>query len=285
MTGEPPTADRTGPTGTSPRVRVRYDHGLAVYHRAGLEADAATVVFVHGAMDRAASFIRAVRRRPNLEVIRYDRRGYGRSTDIGVCASMDESVDDLLTVAGGRPAVLIGHSLGGAIALAAAARAPHLVRAVGTFEAPLWARDESPAAGPARSAKPDLADSAGAGERFMRRMIGDDAWSALPESTRATRRAEGPALVADLAAMAVAGARIRTTPVAVPLVVGYGTTTSDRHRSSAQLLARATEGSELVTILGAGHDAHRTHPDDFARFVDRTVERAVERAIRARLAP
>lgn len=269
------------PTGTGtadpapPRVRARYDGGLAVYHRAATIDHATTVVYVHGAMDRAASFIRAVRRRPLLDVIRYDRRGYGRSVGIGFCASIDEQVDDLLTVLDGRAAVVVGHSLGGVIALAAATRSPELVRAVAAFEAPLWTSDES-----STDAERDRADAEAradpeqAAERFMRRMIGDDAWWALPESTRATRRAEGPALVSDLEAVRSTGTSLLAAPVTVPVVAGYGTASSQRHQASARLLAEQTPGSVLVAIDGAGHDAHRTHPDDFAGFVDLAVDAA-----------
>lgn len=259
-----------------PRVRARYDGGLAVYHREAATEPAATVVYVHGAMDRAASFIRAVRRRPSLDVIRYDRRGYGRSVGIGFCATIDEQVDDLLTVLDGRAAVVVGHSLGGVIALAAATRSPELVRAVAAFEAPLRTSDESSTdAERDRSDAEARADPEEAAERFMRRMIGDDAWSALPESTRATRRAEGPALVSDLAAVRSTGASLLEVPVTVPVVAGYGTASSARHQASARVLAEQTPGSVLVAIEGAGHDAHRTHPDDFARFVDLAVDAAV----------
>ena len=41
-------------------------------------------------------------------------------------------------------------------------------------------------------------DPAAAAERFMRRLIGEARWDALPERTRATRRAEGVALVGEL---------------------------------------------------------------------------------------
>ena len=87
------------------RVRAQHAEGLATYHRPGSLEGAPTVVYVHGPMDRAASFIRTIRRRPELDVIRYDRRGYGRSVGIGHCTTMDEHVDDLLVVTGGRPAV------------------------------------------------------------------------------------------------------------------------------------------------------------------------------------
>lgn len=260
------------PMASPPRVRASYATGLATYHRAGEAPGAPRVVFVHGAMDRAASFIRAVRRQPAIDAVRYDRRGYGRSRDIGFAATLDDHVDDLLAVLDATPSIVIGHSLGGVIAIAAAQRAPELVRAVGAFEAPLWTNDATSTEAERERADADArADPELAAERFMRRMIGDDAWAALPESTRATRRAEGPALVSDLAAVRATGPHLLDAPLEAPVVAGCGTASSSRHRESARLLHDRVPGSELVVIDGAGHDAHRTHPEAFAGFVDRAV--------------
>jgi pimeloyl-ACP methyl ester carboxylesterase len=260
------------PSATPSRVRPAYDSGLAVYRRVADRDGAPLVVYVHGAMDRAASFIRAVRRQPAVDAVRYDRRGYGRSTGVGVAATLDDQVDDLLAVLDGVPAVVIGHSLGGVIALAAAQREPDLVRSVGAFEAPLWTHEHADADEQRDRADSEArADPATAAERFMRRMIGDEAWAALPESTRSTRRAEGLALVNDLAAVRATGATLLDLPIVAPVVAGYGTASSARHRGSARLLHERTPGSEVVVVDGAGHDAHRTHPEAFAAFVDRAV--------------
>src|SRR5215210_7308903 len=98
------------------------------------------VVLVHGSMDRSAGFIRTERQLAGRNVARYDRRGYGRSIDAGVATTLDDHVADLFTVIDGRPSVVIGHSLGGIVALVAAQREPELVRAVGAFESPRpWA--------------------------------------------------------------------------------------------------------------------------------------------------
>lgn len=264
---------RTDPSAS--RVRASYDTGLATYHRPADRPDAPRVVYVHGAMDRAASFIRAVRRQPALDAVRYDRRGYGRSTGIGFAASLDDHVDDLLAVVGDEPSIVIGHSLGGVIAIVAAQRHPDVVRAVGAFEAPLWTPDASSTEAERERADAEMrADPELAAERFMRRMIGDEAWEALPPSTRATRRAEGPALVSDLAAVRATGMHVLDTPLVVPVVAGCGTASSERHRASARLLHDRVPGSELVVIDGAGHDAHRTHPEPFAGFVDVAVDLA-----------
>ena len=47
----------------------------------------------------------------------------------------------------------------------------------------------------------DPDDDAAAAERFFRRMVGDAAWDRLPDEGRAERRADGPALAAELRAI------------------------------------------------------------------------------------
>ena len=101
---------------------------------------------------------------------------------------------------------MFGHSYGGNVALALAERHPELVRAVAVYEVPLSWLPWWPGA-PAGAARRTRGTPEDAAEQFMRRMIGDDQWEALPESTRAARRAEGVAFVeeiTDLGAAAVA---------------------------------------------------------------------------------
>ena len=80
-------------------------------------------------------------------MLRYDRRGYGRSTPHDGPFGIDEQVADLVALLDGRPAVVFGHSYGGNVALALADRHPELVRAVGVYETPLpwldwWPSDD-----------------------------------------------------------------------------------------------------------------------------------------------
>ncbi len=244
--------------------------GLAVYE--SVKPSAPRVVLVHGSMDRAAAFRKAGRLLRDLDVVLYDRRGYARSLDGGVASTIDQVVTDLLTVVAERPSAVVGHSLGGLIALAAAQSRPDVITAVGAFEAPLgwrpwWPRTS--AGGAARDAAAVEGPEAAA-ERFMRRLVGDQRWENLPAGTQRQRRAEGPALLGDLAAMRDGGAPFDAATIAVPVVIGYGTATGDRHRRAALELADEIPGAELVTIDGAGHNAHDSHPAEFAAFV-RTV--------------
>lgn len=248
--------------------------GLAVYRGRGA-GDSTPVVIVHGSMDRAAAFRKAVRHARELDITLYDRRGYGRSMHAGTAEGMDALVADLLAVIGDRQVAVVGHSLGGVIALVAAQRAPDRIRAVGAFEPPMAWRPWWPTASSrdwARAADGE-GGSAAAAEAFMRRIVGDVRWERLPESTRAQRRAEGDALLADLASMR-GEQPFRVEQITVPVVVGFGAETSDRHRRAAEELAAEAQAAALVAVPGAAHNAHDTHPEAFADFVRAVVAQA-----------
>lgn len=246
--------------------------GLHVAER-GAGSPGPLLVLVHGSLDRCAAFARVVAAQPlaGLHTVRYDRRGYGRSVDVGPPAGLAEHVDDLLAVVDGRPAVVVGHSFGGLVALVASVRSPEVVRAVAAFEppqpwAPWWPGSTAGAAAAA-------AGPAAAAEAFMRRMVGDARWEALPERTRASRRREGTALAAELRSVRTAPTPpLDPTAVRVPLVVGRGSRSSGHLRRSAGELAAAVPGAVLVEVEGADHGAHLTHPEAFAAWARRAVD-------------
>ena len=229
------------------------------------------IVLVHGTMDRATSFAKVVRALGEFECVAYDRRGYGRSGRPAP-PSVDAHVDDLLEVLAERPAVVGGHSLGGDVALAAAGRRPDLVQAVAAWEAPLpWLPWWPANSAGVRATSTGLA-AADAAEVFMRGVVGDEVWDGLPEATKESRRAEGDAMLVDVGA-ARAGPLFDAAQVAVPVVAGCGGASKPYHRAAAEWLAAHVEGAELYQIPGATHGAHKSHPDEFARFIRRAVER------------
>ena len=104
-------------------------------------------------------------------------------------------------------------------------------------------------------------------------MVGDSAWERLPEATREERRADGPALAGELAAIRTDVAPFDVTRLTVPAVIGRGSESLAHHRASADWLMEHTPDAELIEIEGAAHGAHLTHPDAFAQFVRTAVAR------------
>ncbi len=245
-------------------------------------SDAPRVVLVHGSLDRSASFARVVRRLPDMHTVVYDRRGYHRSrAALPLHAGFDGHVDDLISIIDSQPAVVVGHSYGGDVALAAALRPESggSVLAVAAYEPPMpWLaqyRTDPSRQGSPVEADPGDPDAAGAAaERFFRRMVGDAAWERLPEPAKAARKADGPALAAELRAIRLAGAPFDVRALKVPATFGRGEHSARRHRESVAWLVEHTPGAELVEIAGASHGAHLTHPDAFAAMVRSVVSRA-----------
>jgi pimeloyl-ACP methyl ester carboxylesterase len=231
--------------------------------------DAPMVVLVHGSLDRASSFSKVVRRLGDLHTVVYDRRGYAGSIAVGPPFTVAAQVDDLLFVLQDRPAIVVGHSFGGNVALAAAQSRPDLVRAVVVFEAPMPWTDWWPATSGGysivRQSRADD-DPADISERFMRRMIGDERWERLSAATRESRRAEGPALVGEIVDLGRA-APYDLTAITVPVVAARGENGAAHHKQSTETLFATLSNPTMVTINEAGHAAHSTHPDEFAAIV------------------
>lgn len=230
-------------------------------------------MFVHGSMDRSTSFTRVTNALPDLHTVVYDRRGYARSVDAAPATGLGDHVRDLLAVIASRRSVVVGHSYGGDVALAASIERPDLVRSVLAFEAPTpwvpwWPDDSAGARAVARTDSPGHA-----AEAFIRRVVGNAMWERLPERTKAARRAEGPALLVDLASIR-SEAPFDLGAVPVPVVVGTSSEGEPHHRECARRMVDALPDAELVEVRGGGHGCHVTHPAQFAALVRQAVERA-----------
>jgi pimeloyl-ACP methyl ester carboxylesterase len=241
--------------------------------------DAPLVVLVHGSMDRGSGMNRVVKRlEDRYLVVTYDRRGYGASMGVPGPRTAEGNAQDLVDVLDGRRGLVFGHSVGGTFALAVAQRRPDLVRAVGVFEAPMywepWWPDDTTGRSVLGADGRGRGDAEDAAESFMRRLLGDERWERLPSSTREDRRAEGPALVAEMADLA-GRAPYASDAIGVPVLVARGERSKDHHRRAAALLAervaspRRAAPSEFVEVPGVSHGAHLQDPDAFAALVDR----------------
>ena len=245
--------------------------------------DAPVVVLIHGSMDRASGMLRLSRRLDDrFRVLRYDRRGYGRSTIPNAADpnaadpnafDMGHQVADLVELLAGRRALLVGHSYGGNVAMATAARHPHLVAAIALYETPLSWEPWWPSTTAGAAARASSADPAEAAERFMRRLVGDQLWESLPERTRATRRAEGPAMVGELRDLQ-ANPPWSPEQISCPLVVAYGSNGAAHHQQGMQDIHTRFPGSSCVVLTDCRHDAPMSQSLLFADLVVDPAARA-----------
>jgi pimeloyl-ACP methyl ester carboxylesterase len=246
-------------------------------------AGGAHVVLVHGSLDRSSGMLKLSRRLDGeFRVSRYDRRGYGRSLAVGGPFEMANQVADLLDVATAEPGpcVVVGHSYGGDVALAAAERHPEQITGIVVYEAPLSWMAWWPASTAGADARAWADDPAEAAERFMRRLIGDERWEHLPPATRAARRAEGPALVAELSDLRE-HPPWQASSIDVPVLAMFGARSLEHHRRSAELMGEWF-GRPAVAIDGAKHFGVNTHPDAVAAHVTEFVRSIAPRPLRSR---
>lgn len=258
---------------------MSYPAALHATTRPASTPGAGTVVFVHGSLDRGASFRLAMRRLPEFATIAYDRRGYQGSRS-GTVVGLHGHLDDLLAIAetarsegGGGPVVAIGHSLGGDVVLGAALSSPGAFASIGVFEPPMpWLGFRRQGGVP----WPPLSDDPGeVAEQFFCRTVGEGRWARLNEKGRAQRRADGPALVADLRSMRVESPPFDVTTLDLPAVFGRGGPTSARHhRQTVEWLGDNVPGAVVYEIANARHGAHLSHPDAFAAMTRLVLERA-----------
>jgi esterase len=161
------------------------------------------ILGIHGAGSSAVFWEDAVERLSRLgRVIIYDRRGSNRSErpepyeNTGVREHADDALA-LMRELMAEPAVLIGRSYGGTIALDVALRHPESVLGVALLEAgPMGLSDTYDAWFAAVRAKAEAVDPESVGEVVLREVFG--AWEELPEIWRDVFTRNGPALLAEL---------------------------------------------------------------------------------------
>jgi 3-oxoadipate enol-lactonase len=253
------------PDGSDSLLLRRDDGGWLRYATAG-EGD--PVVFIHGfGLDadmwdpQWAAFARQHR------VIRYDLRGYGRSS-----LPEDEysHVDDLLALVdflGAQPMHLVGLSLGGRVALRVAAQNPEAVRSLILADPALdghrwsadwlqrWRKMTDAATGG------DLA----AAKKLWRQHILFAAANKDPNVAQALRamidRYSGWHLGHKDPGTAPAGEILSS--IAIPTLVMVGELDLPDFQSIARRLAQELPQAQLHTIAGAGHMSNMEAPSVF----------------------
>jgi pimeloyl-ACP methyl ester carboxylesterase len=239
--------------------------GLAVAERR-VERPEATIICIHGGLDRGGSFARLARRTDRFDLVTYDRRGYQGSRDLQPLG-LANHVSDLVALArhedDARPIILFGHSFGGVVAYAAAIQEPSLSRLVITYEAPLpWILQRNGMGTPLGN-DPELE-----AERFFRRVVSDGAWERLSELERDSRRRDGPALFDDLTGLRSGNALFDIAALTTPAVYVYGDVLAPEfYRQLALALAAINPIIRSRQVTNAAHGAHLSVPDQLAALI------------------
>ena len=171
------------------------------------------------------------------DVTTYDRRGWGRSAELGV-ASPEQHLEDLLSLLPESPAILVGHSYGGTLALAAAARVPGRIRGVIAYEPPVpwlpWWPERAPWE---RIVLDEGHEPEAAAEALMRELLGDADWDRLPQRIRDKRRGEGRLLSTEMRQLGEEPPGFDPLEIVPAVIVAAGSESLPHHKRVAAHLA------------------------------------------------
>lgn len=260
-----------------------------VVRRQGRSAgEAPTMLLLHGLTDSSQGWLGAVEHwADDYSVLTVDQRGHGESprfTPAQLAAHPGEvMVDDVVDLLGqlDTPAVVVGHSLGGAVALTVAARRPDLVRGVLAEDpAPRGPDDPQVDAAKGRAIHEDLQESLTAAddaELLERRRAKHPGWRV--DELLATGRAERQM---DLDYVQHGDFKPVTawpelfSELRVPTLVISGGDLSDVCISEEIESGIDDIGNELVTVTrvaGAAHCIRRAQPQTFYQLADDWLRR------------
>jgi len=233
------------------------------------------MLFVHGMCGDAEVWADQARRfSDRYTCVRYDRRGYTRSTRGATPISDALHADDaaaLIEALALAPCLLVGSSGGAAIAVEVALRYGHLLHGAVFSEPPLFSLD--PGAGQAvmDDLMPLLEQAMAAGglpaavDAFFSLMC-PGLWSIIDDTRKDRYRANADIGFTDLRSpsLDVAPADLA---VVVPALVIAGDTSHPSLRTIAHRLATALPDARFVELDECGHVTYAEQPEAFAHAV------------------
>jgi pimeloyl-ACP methyl ester carboxylesterase len=219
------------------------------------------ILGIHGTSSSAIVWQEAAERLARLgRAIVYDRRGCSRSERPDPYeTSVEQHVRDaaaLLGVLDAAPAVVIGRSYGGAVALGLALRHPELVRALVLLEpgdleidgarepwdeAMRRAVEEAAATEPGRAA-----------EAMFRTVLGDETWEAWPPEFQALAAANSPSVIAEVRGAKLAVSSAELVGIRVPTLLVAGEDSPAGFRETSDRIAASIPGAR-TELIGGGH--------------------------------
>lgn len=254
-------------------------NGVALYyeeHGAG-----EPILCVHGTGSSAALWVDAgIELASRGRTILYDRRGFARSErPEPYVTNVQQHTDDaaaLIDALAAAPAIVIGRSYGGEIAVDLAMRYPDRVRALALLEGGGFSLskafmrwDEQLAKQAFAAAEEDVNTVA---ETVFRSVLGDAGWEGMPEPVKQIFTANSPAIVAEFSGgpLEVSAAELGT--IVQPTLLVAGKDSPPTFEDVTKLMAKAMPRASVEWVEG-GHLINPAHPAVLA-FIDEVLARS-----------
>jgi esterase len=197
----------------------------------------------------------------------YDRRGFSRSErPEPFVTNVQQHTDDaaaLIEALHAAPAIVVGRSHGGEIAVDLALRYPDRVRALALLEGGGLSLSEAMTRWIADLDEQVLAaaeaDMSTVGETLLRGVLGASAWEGMPEPVKQIFTANGPAIVAEARGglLDVSAEELRT--IAQPTLLVAGNDSPPEFAEVTNLVAAAIPAARVEWVEG-GHLINPAHP-------------------------
>jgi pimeloyl-ACP methyl ester carboxylesterase len=229
-----------------------------------------TVLFIHGTAARLWGRV-AEELGDSARAVDYDRRSFGASVHppLSDLTRHRQDAAALLDALGAEPAVVVGWSIGGVVAIDLALTQPERVHALVLVEPPLHAKRRptlsmlraiAAAQVLGRLGRPESGARAFLRWALGRRDGGDDL-ERVPAPWRDAMLGNAAAIVAELRAGTGEHLdRRRIAGLEVPLTVLAGSESDPVFGACARRLAETVPRAELVEVPGAGHLVQRDKP-------------------------
>jgi pimeloyl-ACP methyl ester carboxylesterase len=201
----------------------------------------------------------------------YDRRGFGRSERpeplVSDVATHADDAAGLLAALGASPAVVIGRSQGGEIAVDLALRHPERVRGLALLEGGGLGLSSA-----LRGWLDDMherlyaAADEDVGRVLIAEILGEDVWDQLPAEMRQTFTDNGPAILAEERAGLLDVTPGQLTRIACPILILAGRDSPAPFLDATERMAASLPSARVEWVAG-GHLIDPAHPAVLA-FVD-----------------